>query len=608
MSLQLEYDPNNPLPDLRPATDFGKQGIERYLNVEGLSMAVPGYPEIGSAAVWRERAVIVIFNVSRKENFGTFIPYLAMNYFDRFISREKAIPKVLKNAQHDLELLSICCLTLACKMRDKNFSTPKFLGQNQELRVVMPWDFLTMELHIVRALDWNLRSVTALCFVPYFTPYFDSTYGFRRRTINEIIIQSQNVSEKEDRFNPHCSFCKRKITNEADFSMARFRPSVIAASALLAASTFLYPKQFGALINKITTQIFFNEDNVLECMEKLINMCEDLGILIESAVPENEYLPIRKVRAGDTSEQATETSKSVASDRAAFEKSKQKTSTSSKQVAAESSKQVAGGKMEQSTEEHKQMAKERSEEVITESSEGPTAASTEQVDAQKSEDSIKKPKQKATESLEEAATESSEQRSAILTEKAVAEKSKKSEESTEESKEVATEPSEQPKAVSTEQAAAEKSKESTDDLKHAASDRLKESAAKSLEQPTQVAAGKTEESTAQESTEAAGERSKEVASTSSRRPSKGKEKVVEMTKMPKMAEDSEDVAFGFELSARVKSEQESGDRQKASGSQRAAGNNRVRISSTFGEFNDNFRPAFEVELQPEQWPMIIPEK
>ena len=64
MSLQLEYDPNNPLPDLRPATDFGKQGIERYLNVEGLSMAVRGYPEIGSAAVWRERAVIVIFNVS----------------------------------------------------------------------------------------------------------------------------------------------------------------------------------------------------------------------------------------------------------------------------------------------------------------------------------------------------------------------------------------------------------------------------------------------------------------------------------------------------------------------------------------------------------------
>ena len=48
-----------------------------------------------------------------------------------------------------------------------------------------------MEHDILTGIDWHLRPVTALCFVPYFEQMLDSTYGFRRRTINQIIIQSQ---------------------------------------------------------------------------------------------------------------------------------------------------------------------------------------------------------------------------------------------------------------------------------------------------------------------------------------------------------------------------------------------------------------------------------
>ncbi|EXC12076.1 Putative cyclin-D6-1 [Morus notabilis] len=619
MNPDLDYDPYNPLPDISPVPEFGKQGLERYLNVEATYTATPVY--CGSVfGVWRERAVIVIFNVSRREHFDPFIPYLAMNYFDRFISREQNIP-----------------------------------ARNRELRAVMPWEFLTMELSIVKGLDWHLRSVTALSFVRFFTPVFDSTYGFRHRTINEIIIQSQN-----------------------DFKMSRFRPSVIAASALLAASSFLYPEQFVSFVEKIASQIIFKELEVLICMERLIDMCKDLRIQIESAVPKNEYLPKRKVRAGDTSEQVAETSKSAAagtpdratsknskwksaimswqvfaasSERDADQKSKQEAAENpeqstaackSKEETAESSEgpsvasteQVGAKKSSESTEEPKQVATERSEEVATESSEQstsvpteqvvaqkaeestkgakegateqpsvvpteqlaaqkkeesiqepkqvaserleekateligqPTVIPTEQVAAKKSEESMREPKQTETESLEEEATELAEQQKAVLTEQVAAKKSEaptkksvKFEVSPEESKQAATESSQELKYVSTEQLAAQKSKKSTDGSIHAA--------VESLEQPTaeeskQVAATKSEESTVQESTQATREKSKQVAtessersttelaqssaSTSSQRPSKGNEKVVEITEIPKKAEDSEDMEFDFVL-------------------------------------------------------------
>ncbi|EXC05017.1 Putative cyclin-D6-1 [Morus notabilis] len=514
MNLEVDYDPNNPLPDLSPAPELGKQGVERFLNAEASSMAASGYLDDRFAPVWRERAVIVIFNVSRQEHFEPFIPYLAMNYFDRYISREKKIP-----------------------------------AQNPELRAVMPWEFLTMELHIVKGLDWRMCSVTALCFVQFFAPYFESTYGFRRRTINEIIIQSQN-----------------------DYLMSRFRPSVIAASALLAASSFLYAEQFESFLEKIASQIIFRKEEVLKCMENLIDMCKDLRIQIESAVPENEYLPKRKVRAGETSEQAAERSKTAAAEithRATSEKSNQNAAltseqaadSKSKQVAVESCKQVAAQKPEQSTEERKQMAIERSKVVTTETSEWLTVTSTEQVAGKKFAEYTEEPKQEAAEKLEEVATESFEQLIIVPSEKAVAQKS---EESSEEPENVAIERSEE--------VAAKKSEESIDEPKETAIESLKEKAvelsAKQTDVPNeQVAARKTVESAAQESTHAASKSSKEMdtessecssvvgapssARTSSQRSSNCKEKVVEMTEMSKMVEDSENMAFDFALRWRL---------------------------------------------------------
>ena len=59
------------------------------------------------------------------------------------------------------------------------------------LLCITPHHLQRGELKILEALNWDMRVVTAFCFVPYYTPKFSPTDGFNRRTINEIIIQSQ---------------------------------------------------------------------------------------------------------------------------------------------------------------------------------------------------------------------------------------------------------------------------------------------------------------------------------------------------------------------------------------------------------------------------------
>lgn len=63
--------------------------------------------------------------------------------------------------------------------------------EKPELLCAVKPRIMEMELCILKGLNWDLRQVTALCFAPCFALKFGSTHGFNRRTINEIIIHSQ---------------------------------------------------------------------------------------------------------------------------------------------------------------------------------------------------------------------------------------------------------------------------------------------------------------------------------------------------------------------------------------------------------------------------------
>ncbi|EXC12071.1 Putative cyclin-D6-1 [Morus notabilis] len=245
----LDYDPHNPIPLSE------KQGLEQLLAVECSSLPPECYA--GSFLyVERELAVTIIFKYWKRENFDPFIAYLALNYFDRFVST-KRIPRIMSSEVYDMELLVISCLTLAWKMRSRSFTNPKFLVEQLQPRNIVTEDqYMRMELCILKGLDWNLCVVTAFSFIPYLERKFNLFNRFRRRTINEIIIQSQK-----------------------DIAVTKFSPSVIASASLLAASKYLYPHEFPDYMDRVLCRTSFREgDQILTCMKSLIKMCDELKL------------------------------------------------------------------------------------------------------------------------------------------------------------------------------------------------------------------------------------------------------------------------------------------------------------------------------------------
>ncbi|XP_062077899.1 uncharacterized protein LOC133782584 isoform X1 [Humulus lupulus] len=400
-----------------------------------------------------------------------------MNYFDRYISRTDPLWAVMITSQRNLELLSLCCLTLAWKMRDPNFILSEYLEEKPEINVITSDEILAMEHHILMGINWHLRPVTALCFVPYFEQKLHSTYGFRRRTINQIIIQSH-----------------RSIT------VTHFRPSVIAASALLAASSFLYPLRFSGFVNQIISEIFFRVEDIEECTTAMIDLCNELKLMIESAVPEGQFLPKKKVRAGITSQKFIEIGEKNASEKL-------------KQVAAEPSQEAGSGKSTLTCELSEQVAAEPSQEAGVETSKGTSELSERGAAEPSQEDGAGKSK---------GTSELSEQGAAEPSQEAGARKYK----------EVSCELPEQVAAGSSQEDVAGKSKEVTSELPEqvAAEPSLEAGAGKSkkvtFKLPEQVAAEPSEDADARNCTEVTCELPEQVAAEPSQEDGAGKSEEV----------------------------------------------------------------------------------
>ena len=125
--------------------------------------------------------------------------------------------KVARNVfLDDLELFSLCCLTLAGKMRDKNFSIKKekvtavflffvlhvykwyksfsssFTQQEKHLvlNAVTPSQIDYLEAYIVKKLKWRLHVITPLCFIPNFEPMLDPNCIEHRTAIRDLIMMS----------------------------------------------------------------------------------------------------------------------------------------------------------------------------------------------------------------------------------------------------------------------------------------------------------------------------------------------------------------------------------------------------------------------------------
>ncbi|KAF1881327.1 hypothetical protein Lal_00023363 [Lupinus albus] len=169
------------IPEFLIPTFMEVEAISHYLEIESSFMPEPTFYTNPANLKIRKLAVSIIAKHWTSQNTDAFVPYLAMNYFDRFASRNP-------DSDAKVPLVAICCLTLASKMRTKSFSLdmiPRGMYDFKHKTI------RRMELRILDGLEWQMRPVTPFCFLDHLYPTFLNIGGFKRRCINQIIVQAQ---------------------------------------------------------------------------------------------------------------------------------------------------------------------------------------------------------------------------------------------------------------------------------------------------------------------------------------------------------------------------------------------------------------------------------
>ncbi|KAL6529753.1 hypothetical protein OROGR_015376 [Orobanche gracilis] len=212
----VQYDPYNDLFK-RP----GREAFARLFNMEKYFMVPESYLRDEEKISLRVSASEII-EMHSPRYLDALIPYMAMTYFDRFLSRRDDFP------HEKTRLFVICCLTIAWKLHNKSFDLSSFLKERNISYSTE--DVLQMELQICRGLEWRMRTLTPFCFVDFFTPILN--------------LQPNQLSPR----NPVYDLIAR---SQRDIAFTEYRPSVMAASAMIIVSSKLFPAQHSLFHLKI---------------------------------------------------------------------------------------------------------------------------------------------------------------------------------------------------------------------------------------------------------------------------------------------------------------------------------------------------------------------
>ncbi|XP_077216949.1 cyclin-D1-1-like isoform X2 [Tasmannia lanceolata] len=159
--------------DLEFPADF-EESIAGFLEDEGDYAPGLDYParfrsrSLDPSA--RKEAVCWILKVQAFYRFQPLTAYLSVNYMDRFLSAHR-LPQA---NGWPLQLLCVASLSLAAKMEET--VVPSLLDlQIEGARFIFgPRTIRRMELLILTALDWRLRSITPFSFIEFFAYKLDS--------------------------------------------------------------------------------------------------------------------------------------------------------------------------------------------------------------------------------------------------------------------------------------------------------------------------------------------------------------------------------------------------------------------------------------------------
>ncbi|XP_068644478.1 putative cyclin-D6-1 [Aristolochia californica] len=237
-----EFDLENPFQELHESETVASlfEAESDHMPVENCRSFMSGDFD----ASFRQNAVSLIMKAQFSCGLDPFITYLAINYLDRFVSSleiPQGKPQILK-------LVAISCLSLAAKMKKIVFSLNDV--QSEEGFIFDSETVRRMELLILGALKWRMRSITPFSFVSFLLAYFKfndpSLMKCLKARATEVILKAQN-----------------------DVKLLRYKPSIIAASALLSASHELLPIQFPSFRKEISTCIFVNNDKLFDCFAEM---------------------------------------------------------------------------------------------------------------------------------------------------------------------------------------------------------------------------------------------------------------------------------------------------------------------------------------------------
>ncbi|CAN6210604.1 unnamed protein product [Urochloa humidicola] len=129
----------------------------------------PDYPDrLRSRSIdpaTRAESVLWILKVQEYYGFLPLTAYLAVNYMDRFLS----LHRLPQEDGWAMQLLAVTCLSLAAKMEETLVPSLLDLQVEGTSRYVFePGTILRMELLVLTALNWRLRSVTPFTFIDFF--------------------------------------------------------------------------------------------------------------------------------------------------------------------------------------------------------------------------------------------------------------------------------------------------------------------------------------------------------------------------------------------------------------------------------------------------------
>ncbi|XP_068637746.1 cyclin-D1-1-like isoform X2 [Aristolochia californica] len=138
-------------------------------------------------ATARGEAITWILKVHAFYHFQPLTAYLSVNYMDRFLASHR-LPQA---NGWPLQLLSVASLSLAAKMEETLVPSLIDLQVEGARFVFEPRTIRRMELLVLNALNWRLRSITPFNFIDFFAFKVDSSGAFTRLLVSratEIIL------------------------------------------------------------------------------------------------------------------------------------------------------------------------------------------------------------------------------------------------------------------------------------------------------------------------------------------------------------------------------------------------------------------------------------